>query len=131
MKKFNLIIILAFISFFTATASAQAVSKQPSAELRLKQIELANLLVKVSEIELLQLKQQRNNLRQRYTDAYEPLVQLNRQVEAKEQELKNLKIREIKEKEDFEKNLPNNQIQLMKLLVIQNQKIIELLRESK
>ena len=131
MKKFNLIIILAFISFFTATASAQAVSKQPSAELRLKQIELANLLVKVSEIELLQLKQQRNNLRQRYTDAYEPLVQLHRQVEAKEQELKNLKIREIKEKEDFEKNLPNNQIQLMKLLVIQNQKIIELLRESK
>lgn len=123
MKK--LIVITFALSVFCLYANAQ--TKKPDDEQRLKTVE-AEIIQLEQEIKL--VSADLSALLVKYTREYPAARKIQSELTTLEEKLfaLNLEKKNLLQKE-FARTLPNNDILLLKMIVIQNEKIIELLKK--
>lgn len=126
-QTFHLIpaIIAAIFLAFTFSASAQAVRTPEGKKLDalIKEIRQTELLLELA-------RNKRSQLLTRYTDEYKDVFELDREMEILNKTLTSLnKQRFDLEQKELEKPLPNDQTELLKIIITQNREIIELLKK--
>lgn len=127
MRK--ILVLCAVLGFYLFVFESAAFSQTSTDAKRLKEVE-----AKIQELQL-QIIPELTTLRSlqvKYTSDYILVKEQKQKVEALEAELSPLFAeRKLLQEKIFVENLPNSQIELLKIIVVQNRRIIELLELPK
>lgn len=124
MRKYLLFV--TFLIVLTNITSAQTIKTFAGEQVQILDERIAEIQQTITD-----KKDRRRSLEKRYSSEYIEVKQINSEIEKLEISLQNItEERENLSKQKLTKPLPNNQIELLKIIIQQNQRIIELLEKQ-